>query len=210
MAKLNEIRCIDERLPDGKQQYLVTGGGKIVCLRCTANSTRTKLQCGRPAIKTSRTQKCLAHEGRPLAQETPQRISKSSAVHSQATKDAKLEGHTAGSVKWNGPRTAEGKQRIAQAQLKHGFYSKAGLAAKHADAIKLRQLEDIAILIGMIQGPRTRGCKPQGYRPITSMKAVKELMALELLLKQSSSRFIQRQVPSGMPFAGLACSTKTL
>ena len=33
-------------------------------------------------------------------------------------------------VKWNGPRTAEGKQRIAQAQLKHGFYSKAGLEAK--------------------------------------------------------------------------------
>lgn len=34
------------------------------------------------------------------------------------------------SVKWNGPRTAEGRQRIAQAQLKHGFYSKAGIEAK--------------------------------------------------------------------------------
>ena len=179
MAKLNEIRYEDERLPDGKQQYLVTGGGKIVCLRCTAKSTRTKLQCGRPALKTSRTQKCLAHEGRPHAQETLQRISNASAVHRQATKDGKLEGHTAGSVKWNGPRTAEGKQRIAQAQLKHGFYSKAGLEAKHADAIKLRQLEDIAVLIGMIKGPRTRGCKPQGYRPITSMEAVKALVALE-------------------------------
>lgn len=82
-------------------------------------------------------------------------------------------------TKWNGPRTAEGKQRIAQAQLKHGFYSKAGLAAKHAESIRLRQLEDVAILIGMIQGPRTRGCKPRGYRPITSMKAVKALVALE-------------------------------
>ena len=109
--------------------------------------------------------------------------------------------------KWNGPRTAEGRQRIAQAQLKHGFYSKAGLEAKHAESIQLRQLEDIAVLIGMIQGPRTRGCKPQGYRPITSMEAVKALVALELRLKQSSIRFIQRQVPSGMPFAGLACST---
>lgn len=28
-------------------------------------------------------------------------------------------------AKWNDPRTAEGKQRIAQAQLKHGYYSKA-------------------------------------------------------------------------------------
>jgi hypothetical protein len=82
-------------------------------------------------------------------------------------------------TKWNGPRTAEGKQRIAQAQLKHGAYSKAGLEAKHSEAIKLRQLEDIAVLIGMIQGPRTRGCKPRGYKAITSMAAVKALIALE-------------------------------
>ena len=166
---------------DGKAKYLVTGGGNITCLRCTAQSSRTKLQCGKPAIKTSRTQKCLAHEGRPLAQENPQRISKSSAVHSQANKDAKLEGHTAGfsSVKWNGPRTAEGRQRIAQAQLKHGAFSKAGLEAKHAESIQLRQLEDIAYLTGLIQGPRTRGCKPQGYEPITSMEAVKALVALK-------------------------------
>ena len=81
--------------------------------------------------------------------------------------------------KWNGPRTAEGKQRIAQAHLKHGAYSKAGLEAKHTEAIQLRQLEDIAVLIGMIQGPRTRGCKPRGYRPITSIEDVKALVALE-------------------------------
>lgn len=78
-----------------------------------------------------------------------------------------------------GPKTAEGKQRIAQAQLKHGFYSKAGIEAKHAEAIQLRQLEDIAFLTGLIHGPRTRGCKPQGYRPITSFEAVKALIALD-------------------------------
>ena len=82
-------------------------------------------------------------------------------------------------AKWNGPRTAEGKQRIAQAQLKHGFYSKAGLEAKHAEAIQLRQLEDIAYLTGLIQGPRTRGCKPRGYKAIRSMEAVKALVALK-------------------------------
>lgn len=82
-------------------------------------------------------------------------------------------------AKWNGPRTAEGKQRIAQAQLKHGFYSKAGLEAKHAEAIQLRQLEDIAYLTGLIQGPRTRGCKPRGYKSIRSMEAVKAHIALE-------------------------------
>jgi len=83
------------------------------------------------------------------------------------------------SAKWNGPRTAEGRQRISQAQLKHGYYSKAGLQAKHAEAIQLRQLEDIAYLTGLIKGPRTRGCKPQGYLPITSMAAVKALVALK-------------------------------
>jgi hypothetical protein len=82
-------------------------------------------------------------------------------------------------TKWNGPRTAEGRQRIAQAQLKHGAYSKAGLEAKHAESVQLRLLEDIAYLTGLIQGPRTRGCKPRGYRPITSMEAVKALAALE-------------------------------
>ena len=82
-------------------------------------------------------------------------------------------------AKWNGPRTAEGKQRIAQAQLKHGAYAKANLQAKHAEAIQLRQLEDIAVLIGMITGPKTRGCKPRGYEAITSMEAVKALVALE-------------------------------
>ena len=89
------------------------------------------------------------------------------------------EGLALKTAKWNGPRTAEGKQRIAQAQLKHGAFSKAGLQAKHAESIQLRQLEDIAIVIGMITGPRTRGCKPRGYKSIRSMEAVKALVALE-------------------------------
>ncbi len=91
----------------------------------------------------------------------------------------RAEGCTLVKVKWNGPRTAEGRQRIAQAQLKHGAFSKAGLEAKHSEAIQLRQLEDIAIVIGMITGPRTRGCKPRGYKAIRSMEAVKALVALE-------------------------------
>ena len=97
----------------------------------------------------------------------------------QAQLKVKPEGLALNTSKWNGPRTAEGRQRIAQAQLKHGFYSKAGLEAKHVEAIHLRQLEDIARLVGMIQGPRTRGCKPRGYKAIRSMEAVKELVAVE-------------------------------
>ena len=97
----------------------------------------------------------------------------------QGKPQVRAEGCTLVRVKWNGPRTAEGRQRIAQAQLKHGAYSKANLEAKHAESVQLRQLEDIAVLIGMIQGPRTRGCKPQGYKAIRSMEAVKAHIALE-------------------------------
>ena len=87
--------------------------------------------------------------------------------------------YSATPTKWNGPRTTEGKNSIAQAQLKHGSFSKANLEAKHAEAIQLRQLEDIAYLTGLIQGPRTRGCKPRGYKAVTSMEAVKALVALK-------------------------------
>ena len=97
----------------------------------------------------------------------------------QAKLEVQPEGFALKTAKWSGPRTAEGRQRIAQAQLKHGFYSKAGLEAKHAESVQLRQLEDIALVIGMITGPRTRGCKPRGYKAITSMEAVKALVALE-------------------------------
>jgi hypothetical protein len=80
MAKLNEISHGDGCLPNGKQQYLITGGGKITCLRCTATSSRTKVQCGRPAIKTSRTQKCQFHGGRPHTAEVLKRISEANTT----------------------------------------------------------------------------------------------------------------------------------
>jgi hypothetical protein len=97
----------------------------------------------------------------------------------QGKLEVQAEGVACKTAKCNGPRTTEGRQRIAQAQLKHGAYSKAGLEAKHAEAIQLRQLEDIAIVVGMITGPRTRGAKPRGYKAIRSMEAVKALVALQ-------------------------------
>ena len=88
-AKLDENGCVERGLHEGNQQYLLTGGGKITCLRCTAKSTRTKLQCGRPAIKTSRKQKCQYHGGRPHTAETLKRISKANTIHGEASKVAK-------------------------------------------------------------------------------------------------------------------------
>ena len=71
------------------EQYLTTAGGKISCLRCTARSTRTKQQCGRPALKTSRTRKCQFHGGKPHTEETLKRISEANVLHGEATKAAK-------------------------------------------------------------------------------------------------------------------------
>ena len=50
------------------QLLLSTAGGRICCARCTAQSSRTKLQCGRPALKTSKTQKCQFHGARSSGQ----------------------------------------------------------------------------------------------------------------------------------------------
>ena len=79
----------EECSAQGKAQYIQTAGGNITCLRCTAKSSRTKQQCGRPAIKTSRTQKCQFHGGRPHTSETLKRISEANIIHGQATKEAK-------------------------------------------------------------------------------------------------------------------------
>jgi hypothetical protein len=87
--KVSVKQANEEYSAEGKAKYLQTAAGKITCLRCTAQSSRTKLQCGRPAIKTSRTQKCQFHGGRPHSEETLQRISKANTIHGQATKAAK-------------------------------------------------------------------------------------------------------------------------
>ena len=69
--------------------YLSTAGGKITCLRCTARSTRTKMQCARPAIKGSRTQKCNFHCGRPHTPDALKRISVANTTHGESSNDAR-------------------------------------------------------------------------------------------------------------------------
>jgi hypothetical protein len=76
---------------DGKTMFLVTAGGQIKCLRCTASSTRTKQQCGKPALKVSTTQKCQIHGGRPHSKKTLEAICKANTVHGEFSKVAKLQ-----------------------------------------------------------------------------------------------------------------------
>lgn len=68
------------------ESLLITGGDRIECLRCTARSRRTGLQCGRPAMKSSRGQKCRFHGGLstgPRSEAGKQRIREAHWVHGE-------------------------------------------------------------------------------------------------------------------------------
>jgi hypothetical protein len=127
---------MSQKIVEGKsgqrayQQYLVTAGGKIRCLRCTARSTRSKRQCAKPALKSSTTQKCQVHGGRP--------------------------------------HSAEALRRISEANTLHGESSKAAKQKYRDDSVLLHELEDALYVLGMAEGPRTRGRKPDGYRGVRS------------------------------------------
>ncbi len=125
---------------------MTTANGKIQCLRCTANSSRTGLQCGRPAIKSSKTQKCQFHGGRST-----------------------------------GPKTAEGKARIAAAHTVHGQETNVARAERSAGSARLSRIEDAMYLLGMTAATRTRGRKARGYVPVKTLDDVR-LMVLDSVL----------------------------
>lgn len=73
---------------------LSVAGSSSQCARCTAMSKRTKEQCGRPALKASKTQKCQFHGGRGSGPKTPEGKALALAAHtktgdcSKAARDA--------------------------------------------------------------------------------------------------------------------------
>lgn len=133
----------DQCSSDGKAKYLLTAGGKITCLRCTAKSTRTKLQCGRPALTTSRTQKCQHHGGKPHTEQILKRISEANIRHGQSTKKAK-------------------EQYRLDSELIH-------------------ELQDAMYVLKMGEGPRIRGPKPKGYKPVRTQADVVRMIQERLL-----------------------------
>ena len=76
----------------------------------------------------------------------------------------------------SGPKTIEGKARIATAHTKHGEYSKAAKALTSAGLAKLSQLEDVLYVLKMTSVKRSPGRKPLGYKPVRTIKNVFELM----------------------------------
>jgi len=83
--------------PTDKTQYAtyaILGGGRIRCLRCMARSVRSGEQCGKPAMKSSKTQKCTHHGGRSkgtTTAEVKQRIIDVHLKHGDSTKAARGE-----------------------------------------------------------------------------------------------------------------------
>jgi hypothetical protein len=62
-------------------KFLSVAGGRITCLRCTAKSVRSGNQCLKPALKSSRTQKCGHHGGRNKGPVTEAGKARSAAAH---------------------------------------------------------------------------------------------------------------------------------
>lgn len=87
--KLPKENPSTDQTVDGKELFLVTAGGQIKCLRCTASSTRTKQQCRKPALKVSTTQKCQVHGGRPHSKKTLEAIARANTRHGERTKEAR-------------------------------------------------------------------------------------------------------------------------
>jgi hypothetical protein len=125
------------------QTHVSVAGGRIRCLRCTASSTRTKMQCGRPALKASRTQKCQFHGGRPHKADVLRRISEANVLHGEATKAAKQ-------------------------QYRH-------------DSALIHELEDAMRVLEIGEGPRLRGRKPMGFKPVLTQEDVVRMIQERLL-----------------------------
>ena len=139
-------------------KYLSTAGGRITCLRCTAKSVRSGNQCFKPALKSSRTQKCSTHGGRN-----------------------------------KGPVTEAGKARSAAAHVTTGENTKQAIRERSQKLAEMMQLEDAMHVLKMTAATRTRGRKPTGYTPLTTIKDV-VLFALDKELNRPAQA--DAQAPS--------------
>jgi len=75
--------------------------------------------------------------------------------------------------KSTGPKTEEGRQRIADAKTTHGNESRAKRKERSETSAHMRELEDVAWAINMMTGTQTRGRKPTAYRPVKTLEEAK-------------------------------------
>jgi hypothetical protein len=81
----------------------------------------------------------------------------------------------------SGPKTEEGRLRIARSKTQHGNETRQARSERSEKSALLSHLEDIMHVTGMTTAPRTRGRKPSGYKPITSLQGAFDFAAGQLL-----------------------------
>ena len=80
-----------------------------------------------------------------------------------------------------GPKTPEGRQRIADTHTVHGEETRAKRRERSESDSRMRNLEDIMHVLGMTKAPRWRGRKPNGYTPIKTVDQAKAWIAADTL-----------------------------
>ena len=60
----------------------------------------------------------------------------------------------------SGPKTIEGRQRCAEAKTIHGFETRKTRTERAEAMRRLRELEDLGHLLGIMSGPKMPGRKP--------------------------------------------------
>jgi len=83
--------------------------------------------------------------------------------------------------KSTGPKTQEGRLRIASAKTVHGNETKARREERSASDARMRNFEDLIHVLGMTTAPRWRGRKPNSYVPIRTIEQAKAWVAADLL-----------------------------
>ena len=71
-----------------------------------------------------------------------------------------------------GPITEAGKARSAAAHVKTGEFTKSAMKERSQKLAEMMQLEDACHVLGLTNAGRTRGRKPTGYVPLTTIKDV--------------------------------------
>ena len=61
-----------------------------------------------------------------------------------------------------GPRTEQGRQRCAEAKTIYGFETREARTERALGMRRLRELEDLGHLLGILRGARISGRKPRG------------------------------------------------
>ncbi len=88
----------------------------------------------------------------------------------------------------SGPRTTQGRARIAAALFTHGNATKVARADYSASSLILSRYEDALRVLGMTDQPRARGRKAAGYVPIRTLDEVRDMVTHELMHSEKEGR----------------------